>query len=297
MSAAHWHVARARHAALAPARGTSGDRFLSVQGLPASGRAGCRVTPSIAACAGRSLAANCAAAIPGDPEGAMTRRWLRARVWPWASVLMLIAAAMPGAQHGAVNGEWRTYGGDLGHTRYAPLDQINAANFGKLEVAWRFKTDNLGPAPGVQLPVDAARWSTACSTRPPARAARSSRSTPATRRAALGAQPRRRDARRGRAARSSPAAGSPYWTDGKEERILYVTPGYRLVALDAQDRAADAELRQERRRRSEAATSIRMIDPLSRRDRPARGADRREGRRHRRRRAPVRRRADEQDAT
>ena len=24
-----------------------------------------------------------------------------------------------------------------------------------------------------------------------------------------------------------------YWTDGKEERILYVTPGYRLVALDA----------------------------------------------------------------
>ena len=32
-------------------------------------------------------------------------------------------------QAGAPNGEWRTYGGDLGHTRYAPLDQINAANF------------------------------------------------------------------------------------------------------------------------------------------------------------------------
>ena len=27
--------------------------------------------------------------------------------------------------------------------------------------------------------------------------------------------------------------GLAYWTDGKEERILYVTPGYRLVALDA----------------------------------------------------------------
>ena len=50
-------------------------------------------------------------------------------------------------QTGALKGEWRTYGGDLGHTRYAPLDQINAGNFSKLEVAWRFKTDNLGPRP------------------------------------------------------------------------------------------------------------------------------------------------------
>ena len=38
-------------------------------------------------------------------------------------------------QSGAANGEWRSYGGDLGHTRYSLLDQINAANFGKLEVA------------------------------------------------------------------------------------------------------------------------------------------------------------------
>ena len=54
-------------------------------------------------------------------------------------------------QSGAANGEWRSYGGDLGHTRYAPLDQINAANFSKLEVAWRFKTDKLGPRPEFQL--------------------------------------------------------------------------------------------------------------------------------------------------
>ena len=32
---------------------------------------------------------------------------------------------------------------------------------------------------------------------------------------------------------SSRDAGCRYWTDGKEERILYVTQGYRLVALDA----------------------------------------------------------------
>ena len=53
------------------------------------------------------------------------------------------------AQTGAKNGEWRTYGGDLGHTRYSPLDQINAANFKELEVAWRFKTDSSARAPSI----------------------------------------------------------------------------------------------------------------------------------------------------
>ena len=48
---------------------------------------------------------------------------------------------------GTQNGEWQTYGGDLKSTRYSPLDQINADNFNKLEVAWRFKTDCLGPRP------------------------------------------------------------------------------------------------------------------------------------------------------
>lgn len=42
-------------------------------------------------------------------------------------------------------GEWATYGGDLANTRYSPLDQINATNFGKLQLAFRFKTENLGP--------------------------------------------------------------------------------------------------------------------------------------------------------
>jgi glucose dehydrogenase len=36
------------------------------------------------------------------------------------------------------NREWRTYGADLANTHYAPLDQINRDNFGKLQVAWRF---------------------------------------------------------------------------------------------------------------------------------------------------------------
>ena len=42
---------------------------------------------------------------------------------------------------------------------------------------------------------------------------------------------------RGRAERNAPrqlsGRGLAYWTNGQQERILYVTPGYRLIALDA----------------------------------------------------------------
>src|SRR5207344_2018094 len=40
-------------------------------------------------------------------------------------------------------------------------------------------------------------------------------------------------ARGAAAPRQLSGRGLSYWTDGKEERVLYVTPGYRLVALDA----------------------------------------------------------------
>src|SRR5881396_551826 len=53
--------------------------------------------------------------------------------------------------HSTKNGEWPHYTGDLTGARYSPLDQINAGNFNKLEVAWRFKTDNLGTRPEYKL--------------------------------------------------------------------------------------------------------------------------------------------------
>ena len=46
---------------------------------------------------------------------------------------------------GTENGEWRYIGGTIGHTRYSPLDQINANNFNDLEQAWIWRTDNFGP--------------------------------------------------------------------------------------------------------------------------------------------------------
>src|SRR5262249_3640411 len=65
--------------------------------------------------------------------------------------LVVGSATDVSAQSGAKNGQRRTYGGDLGSTRYAPLDKINAGNFSKLQVAWRFKTDILGARPDFNL--------------------------------------------------------------------------------------------------------------------------------------------------
>src|SRR5258708_13218070 len=84
--------------------------------------------------------------------------------------MLVLAIAPLTAQQGAKNGEWPTYGGDLGSTRYSPLDQIKADNFNKLEVAWRFKTESLGPRPdylfeGTPLMVKGVLYETAASSR------------------------------------------------------------------------------------------------------------------------------------
>ncbi|HSJ24147.1 MAG TPA: PQQ-binding-like beta-propeller repeat protein [Longimicrobiales bacterium] len=50
-------------------------------------------------------------------------------------------------ERGNPHGEWRYWGADAWSTRYSPLDQINASNFGNLEVAWIWRGDNFGPNP------------------------------------------------------------------------------------------------------------------------------------------------------
>ena len=134
-------------------------------------------------------------------------------------------------QSGAKNGEWRWYGGDAGHTRYSPLDQINATNFSNLTIAWRFKTEHLGPRPEFQFEST------------PLMANGVLYSTAGTRRAVVAIDPEtgeelwvhseREGARALAAPRQLSGRGLAYWTDGKEERILYVTIGYQLVALNA----------------------------------------------------------------
>src|SRR5580704_472722 len=68
--------------------------------------------------------------------------------------LAWIALAATGdapGQPSTKNGDWPYYTADLKGSKYSPLDQINASNFNQLEVAWRFKTDNLGPRPENKL--------------------------------------------------------------------------------------------------------------------------------------------------
>ena len=64
-----------------------------------------------------------------------------------ACVLLMWTSGTAFAQRltGTENGEWRYLGGDAGHTRSSPLDQINGDNFGDLEVDWVWRSDNYGP--------------------------------------------------------------------------------------------------------------------------------------------------------
>ena len=54
-----------------------------------------------------------------------------------ASAVWLVYA-QSGTMFGTANGQWRYLGGDVGHTRYSPLNQITPANFETLKEAWRF---------------------------------------------------------------------------------------------------------------------------------------------------------------
>ena len=50
--------------------------------------------------------------------------------------LLHVAPPVAHAQTGSTPAEWRFYGGDPGHTKYSPLDQITKDNVGQLKIAW-----------------------------------------------------------------------------------------------------------------------------------------------------------------
>jgi quinoprotein glucose dehydrogenase len=127
--------------------------------------------------------------------------------------------------------DWPTYTGDISGSKYKPLDQINAANFSKLEVAWRFKTDNIGnraefKLEGTPLEVGGVVYATAGSRRAVV-------ALDATTGELLWVHGEKEGARGAAAPRQLSGRGPSYWSDGKEERILYVTPGYQLICLNA----------------------------------------------------------------
>jgi len=149
------------------------------------------------------------------------------------SLLLGVACFCPRGQGqaGATNGEWRHYGGDAGGTKYSPLDQINAANVSQLQIAWRWKTDNYGPR------VDS-NWEVT-----PLMAGGLLYFTAGSRRAAIAVDPatgetiwtyRLDEGERGARAPRTNNRGLAYWSDGaNDSRILLISPGYQLVALNA----------------------------------------------------------------
>ena len=62
------------------------------------------------------------------------------RVLALVSVVILVSSGAAAQQGAPATGEWPTYGGDLGSTKYSPLDQIDTTNFGDLEIAWRWQS-------------------------------------------------------------------------------------------------------------------------------------------------------------
>ena len=156
------------------------------------------------------------------------------RLWRaalYATTLVAAVATTGWAQAGAQNGEWRHYGGDEANTRYSGLDQIDAENFSELELVWRLKTDNFGPQPeynfqATPLMVNGVIYTTVGTRRSVVAAD-----------AATGEYLWMHRLDEGERAAASPrrlsGRGLAYRDDGADGQVLYVTPGYRLIALNA----------------------------------------------------------------
>jgi quinoprotein glucose dehydrogenase len=134
----------------------------------------------------------------------------------------------------ATIGEWPFYHHDLASTRYSPLDQISKASVTKLAVAWRWKPDsaNFGGAAAeyrnesTPIMVKSVLYFTSGQMRAVVAADAATGTTKWVWRMDEGTRVRI-------APRRGAGRGVSYWTNGTEERIFVVTPGFELVALDA----------------------------------------------------------------
>lgn len=138
-------------------------------------------------------------------------------------------AAPAAAAAGPRDTNWSSYAADLQATRYAPLDQINGNNFNTLEVAWRFSTDNYGPRGdayfnSTPLVVNKRMYSTVGFDRYVVCL------DPGTGQLLWSY---RHDEKGRLGARAGAGFGLAHWSDGTDERILFVTRSYQLVSLDA----------------------------------------------------------------
>jgi quinoprotein glucose dehydrogenase len=134
------------------------------------------------------------------------------------------------AQSGAAGGEWRSYGGDEGSTRYSPLDQIDRENVKELKIAWTWKSDNFGRAEfkneSTPIMANGVLYFTAGDRRAVV-------AVDALNGETLWLWRMDEGERHQRAPRRNSGRGVAYWADGQDERIVVITPGFRIVALNA----------------------------------------------------------------
>jgi quinoprotein glucose dehydrogenase len=147
------------------------------------------------------------------------------------ALCLAFIACHSGAQQGATDGQWPAYGGDGGGLRYSAVDQIDASNVANLEVAWVWKSDSLLPnaiatSETTPLMVDGVLYFSM-----------------EQRRVIIAADAgtgetlwlyRLDEGERFLAAPRKIHRGVSYWSDGNgDDRIVFATPGFNLVALDA----------------------------------------------------------------
>ena len=148
-----------------------------------------------------------------------------------ASASAATAGASAGEASEAAYFEWPEYRGNLAAQRYSPLDQIDRDNVADLRVAWRWYAGNYGPRPEQRnqvtpLMVNGVLYAAAGTTRNIVAI------DPATGETLWVWRPDEGE-RYENAPRRSSGRGLSYWSDGQGgERLIVVTPGFNLVALD-----------------------------------------------------------------
>ena len=152
----------------------------------------------------------------------------------WTLLTLLTAVVLFGltgsAQQGVKGGEWRSYGGDNGSSRYAPLDQVTRDNFKDLQIAWSWKFDNFGGGTSETTPIMAngVLYFTVGPRRTVVAANPGTGETLWTFRPDEGERFEKAPRKVGR--------GVAFWSDGPGDtvgRIILVTPGFQLFALNA----------------------------------------------------------------
>jgi glucose dehydrogenase len=135
----------------------------------------------------------------------------------------------PTLERGNPVGEWRYWAADAWGTRYSALDQINARNFDSLQVAWQWSAASLGADEYYRttpLYANGRLFTVATTRRMPVAINPANGET-------LWKWSLDEGIRWQKAPRQFAGRGLAYWTDGREERVIVVLPGYHLVSLDA----------------------------------------------------------------